>query len=308
MGVPQDKPVRRFVRWLKDKVENRRSRDGEQDPWWVTLLLDVGRPLVAVLILTMCAPGEHYLAVQAGWSERLAWGMPGTLTAYAGIAAVVATKRPQGAPGRKTAIWGAVVSVSLAMAAQPVAHLYGKPHLTAQTVWLIVIMGVIPAAVFGHLLHMGAATPKAVRPERTRADRKPDKAGPDSGVMSRTDWLKDAGLPVSGLMAAAGLSGPDKPSGPAPVVRVDIEEADTPGHVDLDRLVRAGRRSGLGPDKPVPSLADKQNLSARARVLAQSGQDKDTIKDTLRTEFPDATADAVRKAADRATDKVSAAS
>jgi hypothetical protein len=171
MDTPRDKTVRRFVRWLKDKVENRRGRDGDNDPWWVTLLLDIGRPLVAVMILTMCAPGEHYLAVQSGWSETLAWGMPGTLTAYAGIASVVATKRPKKAPGRRTAIAGAVVSVALAMAAQPVAHLYGRHGLTAQLIWLTVIMGIIPAAVFGHLLHMGASAPRPVRvPEDTGQD------------------------------------------------------------------------------------------------------------------------------------------
>jgi hypothetical protein len=123
-------------------------------------MLDVGRPLVAILILIMCAPGEHYLATQAGWSETLAWGMPGALTAYAGIAAVVATKRPKEAPGRNTAIWGAVLSIGLAMAAQPIAHLYGRGGLDTQAIALTIAVSCIPAAVFGHLLHMGAASPK----------------------------------------------------------------------------------------------------------------------------------------------------
>lgn len=212
--------ARRFVRWLKDKIENKRMRDGEHDPWWVTLLLDVGRPLVAVLILTMCAPGEHYLAVQAGWSDRLAWGMPGALTAYAGIAAVVATKRPAGAPGRKTAIWGAVLSILVAMAAQPLAHLYGRvwTPTAAERVWLTITVSCIPAAVFGHLLHMGAATPRARRtvkadkPKRTaRADKM--LAGADSGTVSKPQWLADniktassVGQSVSELM-----SSPDSP-------------------------------------------------------------------------------------------------
>jgi hypothetical protein len=60
--------------------------------------------------------------------------------------------------------------------------------------------------------------------------------------------------------------------------------------------------------QPVPSLADKQNLSARALVLAQAGQDAGTIKDTLRMEFPDSKPDSIRKAAQRAQDKVSSAS
>jgi hypothetical protein len=155
----------RLVQWLREKYQRRRAEGDDHDPWWVRLLLDVGRPIVAVLILAMCAPGEHYLARQAGWSERLAWGMPGTLTAYAGIAAVVATKRPRGAPGRNTAVWGAVLSILVAMAAQPIAHLYGRTGLDPQEIVLTVAVSCIPAAVFGHLLHMGASVPKSVRPD-----------------------------------------------------------------------------------------------------------------------------------------------
>jgi hypothetical protein len=283
MDVPQDRTVRRFVRWLKDKVENRRGRDGDTDPWWVTLLLDVGRPLVAVLILTMCAPGEHYLAVQAGWSERLAWGMPGTLTAYAGIAAVVATKRPKGAHGRKTAIWGAVVSVALAMAAQPVAHLYGRTGLTPQMISLTVTMGLIPAAVFGHLLHMGASGPKPVRDEKDRTVPLPRTTGtPDS-------------VPVR----------PEAPVPDSVPVRPDTGTRPRPGH-EYDG-VRV--QDPFVPDRTAPALIrDKQNLSVLALSLASAGQDKDTIKDRLRTEFPDAKPDSVRKATERALDKVSRAS
>src|SRR5882724_1977770 len=68
--------TQRLVRWLKDKIENKRNRVGDHDPWWVTLMLDVGRPAVAIMILTMCAPGEHYLGVMAGWSTGLAWLTP----------------------------------------------------------------------------------------------------------------------------------------------------------------------------------------------------------------------------------------
>jgi hypothetical protein len=278
MDTVLDKPVRRFrlVRWLRDKVENRRTQNGESDPWWVTLLLDVGRPAVAVMILTMCAPGEHYLGVKAGF-QGMAWLTPASLTAYAGISAVVATKRPKGAPGRKTAIWGAVLSILIAMAAQPIAHLYEQHLITGYRPALTITVSVIPAAVFGHLLHMGAAAPKV---RRTRPAVKPDTDTP-------------------------------------PLVRVDIEEAAPAGQPDILSAFLTGRTAGLAPsvpDKPrtVPDrpvlLSDKQGLSARALVLASGGQDRDTIKDTLRTEFPDAKADSVRKAADRAVDKVSAAS
>lgn len=209
MDTEKDGPVHRLVRWLKDKIEDRRGRDSEHDPWWVTLMLDVGRPLVAVLILTMCAPGEHYLAVQAGWNERLAWGMPGALTAYAGIACVVATKRPKGSDGRRTAIWGAVMSVAAAMAAQPIAHLYGRTGLTWQEISLIIAMGVIPGAVFGHLLHLGATAPK------------PDSADTSSAkkVDKRRTWRKDKPVPKSPAdntttVSAVGLSTADVSESP----------------------------------------------------------------------------------------------
>jgi hypothetical protein len=149
----------RTPKWFK------RTQDTGRDLWWVRLILNVGRPVVAVFVLVMCAPGEHYLAHQAGWSPTLAWGMPGTLTAYAGIAAVVATKRAPGTPGKATAVWGAILAILLAMAAQPIAHLYGKPGLTAQQVALVITVSCIPALVFGHLLHMAAVrteTPDAV--------------------------------------------------------------------------------------------------------------------------------------------------
>lgn len=404
MDTSQDKAVRRFVRWLRDKVENRRGRDGDTDPWWVTLLLDVGRPVVAVMILTMCAPGEHYLAVQAGWSETLAWGMPGTLTAYAGIAAVVATKRPKTAPGRRTAVWGAVISVALAMAAQPVAHLYGRIGLDLQLVVLTCVMGIIPAAVFGHLLHMGASAPKSRQstasemPAQTVKEKqislvKPYPAGPVGQLLSNpesalleikghgivhspivyfirngnrvkigtttnmigrlrnlslrigdillmlhgefdlenslhgrfteqrvgtTEWFELSGELVDYIEWKSGQT--LNASGPKPV-RPAVRR--TKGRLSAPVPAPDKPVSALmsAPDSPpdamsVPSpvlsspspIADKQNLSARAHGLASAGQDKDTIKETLRTEFPDAKADSIRKAADRAVDRVSAVS
>lgn len=129
----------------------------QNDLWWVKVILNVGRPVVAVIVLVMCAPGEHHLAVLAGWSDWLAWGMPATLTAYAGIAAVVATKRPKKSPGKKTAVAGAIVSVLLAMGAQPISHLYEQQLITGYEVPLTIIVSCIPALVFGHLLHMAAA-------------------------------------------------------------------------------------------------------------------------------------------------------
>ncbi|MEU0941100.1 hypothetical protein [Embleya sp. NPDC005971] len=109
----------------------------------------------------MCAPGEHHLAVLAGWDSRLAWGMAAVLAAYAGIATSVAGTRPRGVPGHRSAAAGAVVSLSLAMSAQPVSHMFVTGHWSADPrapEWLVWVVSCVPPLVLGHLLHL-AATP-----------------------------------------------------------------------------------------------------------------------------------------------------
>ncbi|NUS86333.1 MAG: MerR family transcriptional regulator [Streptomyces sp.] len=130
-------------------------------PWWVRWFTNAGRPVVAIVVLIMCAPGEHHLAVLAGWDDRLAWGMAAVLAAYAGIAASVASNRPAGAPGKASAVVGAVVSLGAAMAAQPVSHAFVTGHLSSSPrtpLWLVIVVSCVPPLVFGHLLHL-AATP-----------------------------------------------------------------------------------------------------------------------------------------------------
>ncbi|MFF3643400.1 helix-turn-helix domain-containing protein [Streptomyces sp. NPDC002564] len=132
-------------------------------PWWVRWFTNAGRPIVAVVVLIMCAPGEHHLAVLAGWDARLAWGMAAVLAAYAGIAASVASNRPAGAPGKRSAVVGACVSLGAAMAAQPVSHAFVTGHLSSSPrtpLWLVIVVSCVPPLVFGHLLHL-AATPAA---------------------------------------------------------------------------------------------------------------------------------------------------
>lgn len=181
--------------------------DTDKDLWWVQILLNVGRPVVAVFVLVMCAPGEHFLAREAGWSEILAWGMPGTLTAYAGIAAVVATKRPKDAQGRRTAVWGAIASIALAMAAQPVAHLYGRPGLTTQQIYLIIVVSCIPALVFGHLLHMAASAVRVrVSTPDVHLDIVPDLSGLDAALQDAQDKLS-ARSPMSMAVSAFNAEG-----------------------------------------------------------------------------------------------------
>lgn len=130
-------------------------------PWWVRWFTNAGRPVVAVVVLIMCAPGEHHLAVLAGWDKRLAWGMAAVLAAYAGIAASVASNRPAGSPGKVSAVIGACVSLGAAMAAQPVSHAFVTGHLSSSPrtpLWLVIVVSCVPPLVFGHLLHL-AATP-----------------------------------------------------------------------------------------------------------------------------------------------------
>jgi hypothetical protein len=133
-------------------------------PRWVSLLTDLGRPVVAAWVMLMCAPGEHHLGKLAGWNDTLAWGMAGVLAAYAGIAAAVASKRPKGAPGKTSAVLGAWLSLATAMSAQPVSHMFVTGHWTAEPrppVWLVITVSCIPPLVLGHLLHL-AATPVTV--------------------------------------------------------------------------------------------------------------------------------------------------
>jgi len=132
-------------------------------PWWVRWFTNAGRPVVAIVVLVMCAPGEHHLAVLAGWDGRLAWGMAAVLAAYAGIAASVASNRPAKSPGKASAVIGAFVSLGAAMAAQPVSHLFVTGWFSADPrppAALVVVVSCVPPLVFGHLLHL-AATPVA---------------------------------------------------------------------------------------------------------------------------------------------------
>lgn len=132
-------------------------------PWWVRWFTNAGRPIVAVVVLVMCAPGEHHLAKLAGWDGRLAWGMAAVLAAYAGIAASVASNRPANSPGKNSAVIGAFVSLGAAMAAQPVSHLFVTGWFSADPrppAALVIVVSCVPPLVFGHLLHL-AATPVA---------------------------------------------------------------------------------------------------------------------------------------------------
>lgn len=160
--------TRRRLLWdIHPVMPPRRRRSAPRSPLWVRAFTAGGRPLVAVIVMVMCAPGEHHLAVLAGWDSTLAWGMAAVLAAYAGIAAAVAGERRKGDPGHGTAAAGAVVALLLAMAAQPLSHLFVTGWLSAEprAPWALVVgVSCAPPLVLGHLLHL-AATPRARTPE-----------------------------------------------------------------------------------------------------------------------------------------------
>jgi hypothetical protein len=127
-------------------------------PWYARLATTAGRPAVLAATLIMSMPGEYHVAKFAGWSDPWAYGMPFSLSAYAGIAAVVAATRPKGARGRASATIGAGFAIVLALAAQVVAHLVQTGHMDHNQAWLIAVTSMVPPAVLAHLLHL-AATP-----------------------------------------------------------------------------------------------------------------------------------------------------
>jgi hypothetical protein len=170
-------------------------------PWWVRALADGGRPVVAVTVLIFCAPGEHHLAVLAGWNPTLAWLMSGTLAAYAGIAAGVASRMAKGSPGKNLAENGARSALLIAMIAQPISHLFVTGWLSADPrppMWLVIFVSCIPAPVLYHVLHVGAAPSRARTGTPVTAPEAPaPKPVPASAPEADTPAPKPATPPVA---------------------------------------------------------------------------------------------------------------
>jgi hypothetical protein len=255
---------------IADMVKGGHPDTGHGDmPAWVSRFATVSPPLVAVIVMVMCAPGEHHLAIMAGWSDRLAWGMPGCLVVYCGLAAVMATKRDRGAPGKRTAVAGAVLSLLLAMSAQPVSHLFVTRKWTGDPWILIVVVSCVPPLVLGHLLHLSVGD---------RASRVPVSVP----------------VPVpSGVQSPVPVSRPAAPvvRPPAPA-SVSLSKASRPGVPSAPSVqpVRGPRKLSAG---SVPSLVRE----ARAQDPSMSRAD---ITAYVRAVLPDAKADTIRKAIDRA--------
>jgi hypothetical protein len=126
----------------------------------------------------MCAPGEYHLAETAGWDDPFTYGMPVVLSAYAGIAAAVASTRRRGDRGRWSAIIGACLALGLAMAAQVVSHLITTGHVIADQPVLIAVTSLVPPAVVGHLLHLAASPPDGHQDAKDTQDATAPEAVP----------------------------------------------------------------------------------------------------------------------------------
>ena len=146
-----------LARWFRRPAPTGMRRPAA--PLWVRGLTAGGRPIVLGVALLMCAPGEYHLAETAGWNDPFTYGMPVVLSAYAGIAAAVASTRQPGDRGRWSAILGACLALGLAMAAQVVSHLITTGHVLADQPALIAVTSLVPPAVVGHLLHLAATPP-----------------------------------------------------------------------------------------------------------------------------------------------------
>lgn len=241
-----------------------------QAPRWVTWFTDIGRPLSAIVVMVLCAPGERHLAELAGWGPTLSWGMAGLLVMYAGIAAVVATVRPKGAPGKRTAVLGAIVSLLLAMAAQPVSHYFVTGWMTAEPrppFWLVTVVSCVPPFVMGHLLHL-AADPGTAEPDAVveiEADDSGFRAAVDR-ASAAVDQVAESWAPVERADTAPGpdamhwhpeeadadMSAPDsaRPDGrTADMIAYGRTDSYPSGYRDEDEV------SGMYPDSVDPDMS-----------------------------------------------------
>ncbi len=257
----------------------------EDVPPWVTEFRRWGVPAAAVLVLVLCAPGERYLAHMVGWNAWMSWGMAGLFTLYAGLAAVISTQLPKGARGKISSIFGAVISLALAMGAQPVAHLFVTGYLQAEPrppLWLIGSVSSIPPLILGHLLHFAAMQSRPVRRDVPVAASRPRKD--TAGTVATVTPLRPRTAPSRSVPA--------------------VSAETSPGTATVS-LTRTPSRPALSAGTSRPSMG------ARALSLLQDGTPEDKVKELLREEYvsEDGTppkTNTVNKSVTRAQDKLSA--
>ncbi|MET9411290.1 hypothetical protein ABZX90_36935 [Streptomyces sp. NPDC002935] len=186
--------VARLARPFKRTAPHTGSRPAA--PFWVRGLTAGGRPVVLGVALLMCAPGEYHLAETAGWNDPFTYGMPVVLSAYAGIAAAVASTRRPGDRGRWSAIIGACLALGLAMAAQVVSHLITTGHVIADQPLLIAVTSLVPPAVVGHLLHLAASPPDAHQDAQDTEDASVSEPVPGVPVTTIVDTPEPIEPPI----------------------------------------------------------------------------------------------------------------
>lgn len=240
-------------------------------PRWVSDFRRWGVPAAAILVLVLCAPGEQHLGDLAGWGYRMSWGLSGLFTLYAGLAAVISTQLPKGARGKTSSVWGAFLSLALAMAAQPVSHLFVTHYISVEPrppLWLVVSVSSVPPLILGHLLHF-AAMGAAERPRSVPVLR--DTGQDTQTPVATVTRLRPRPVPSPVPAVPQPVSRPSVPAAPA---RLSLSKG-------LSQTVSPGRTTGQN----IPSM------SSRAEELWLSGWDKDKIRDTLGAEFvsPDGT-------------------
>lgn len=242
-------------------------------PWYARLATTAGRPAVLAATLVMSMPGEYHVARFAGWSDPWAYGMPFSLSAYAGIAAVVAATRPAGARGRASATIGAALAIVLALAAQVVAHLAATGHMNRDQAWLIAVVSMVPPAVLAHLLHL-AATPT----QTTAAGPSPVVVEqPVEAVVERVDAPP---LPVAPPRPAV-EQGPPAAVQPTPVEPEPLVYADPRCHA-VRPLYDNGTRPGTATMRDAIVAAGHRRPSdsvIRGNIRAEIEQHEPRLRD-----------------------------
>lgn len=243
--------IRRTAAWLARPFRSKPSQGVRRTaaPLWVRGLTAGGRPIVLGVALLMCAPGEYHLAETAGWNDPFTYGMPVVLSAYAGIAAAVASTRRPGDRGRWSAIIGACLALGLAMAAQVVSHLITTGHVVADQPVLIAITSLVPPAVVGHLLHLAASPPDAhqdVQDTEDAAASTPVPTVPEVATEGQGDPLSEAEVTLDRLDEQDVDGTPELPPGTQQDAEDDWAEANQiPPQPPLLNSAQVAERYGI---------------------------------------------------------------
>lgn len=282
------------------------AEDIEDVPGWVHEFRRWGVPAAAVLVLVLCAPGEQHLGDLAGWGYKMSWGLSGLFTLYAGLAAVISTQLPKGARGKTSSVWGAFLSLLLAMAAQPVSHLFVTGYISVDPrppLWLVGTVSSVPPLILGHLLHF-AAMGASQRPARV-----PVPSGQDTLSTPVTSGTRPRPRPVPSPAPVSPVAPVSRPAVPAAVPASPVPLSLVRGQGQPQGQTPGQSAGQLNPGRPQGRVPG-QSMSARALSLLEDRMPEDKVRDTLKDEFKDASGvppknNSINKAVTRAKDKLS---